>query len=96
MPYNKYGRYEQSKEEKALNEKLYALVAKNTPPGTRVGFSDEVREGRFLFIRFFCSGAIPLQAYDCGLDVGHEGKCHSYNKDVDFTPDRGTKGRKKQ
>lgn len=96
MPYNKYGRYEQTPEEAALNKKILALVKKYTPPGARTHFNDELQQGSYLIIRFVCGGRYSICGWECGKEVGHKGKCFTFNKQVEFTPDRGTKGRKNQ
>lgn len=71
--------------EKALREKIVALLKVELPPGTRA-----VIEGSYFDVRVVCGGSVPDMVYYCCLKPKHEGKCYSSNKQVYFTPEPPT------
>lgn len=73
-------------EEQGLTEKLRTFLRTHTRAGTRL----VVHSDGYTDVRVYCGGAVPITAYSCALQPGHEGKCFSSNKQVHFKPEVGT------
>lgn len=63
-------------------ESFQAWLKKVTPPNTRLIVTHNVTTE----IHVVCAGSDALFAYYCILEPGHEGRCYSIEKQVEFTP----------
>jgi len=73
-------------EEQELTKKLNEFFRTNARKHTRL----VVHTDGYFDVRVLCGGAVPITAYSCALKPGHDGKCFSSNKQVNFKPETGT------
>jgi len=73
-------------EEQKLAHDLRLFLLARAREGTRL----VVHTDGYFDVRVYCGGALPITAYSCALQPGHEGKCFSSNKQVHFKPEVGT------
>lgn len=67
-----------------IRKKIASFIISITPIGTRLMSGHNTSLAHVYDIRICCDGSLSIQAYYCGLNRYHTGRCYSFNKNVPF------------